>query len=584
MESTAREPIQAVFQSHHPWMPGWSCFLSRPEAVLSANTVSGVLPLLHRAWEASLSGMWVALCLSYEASPAMDPALRTHPPGEFPLAWAAIFDRPGHLPEPGGGTAYTLTPWKPLVSREEYDRSILEIKDRIDRGETYQVNYTVPFRAGFTGSDRAWYDDLALTQGAPYSAYLNMGRFRVLSLSPELFLRIQGNILETMPMKGTMRRGRWKEEDELLAAELARCAKNRAENVMIVDLMRSDLGKVALAGTVQVEGMFQVQRFRSVLQMVSTVRARARQGSTLVDLFRALFPGGSVTGAPKIRTMEILRALEPHPRGIYTGALGFLSPGGEGVLNLPIRTVLVDALKGEAEFHVGGGITAGSTPGGEFEECMVKMSFLTSACPGFSLLETLLLREGRYFLLARHLERMQGSADHFLIPYREEVIMESLDKSRLAFPRGSHRVRLLLSQDGTPRTECFPLQEPRATRLRIGLAREPVSSGDVFLYHKTTNRSAYDTRLGGRPGCDDVLLFNERGELTETTRANLVLDVAGKMLTPPRSSGLLAGTYRQELLERGVLRERILHPEDLGRARRILLINSVRGWMEAEMA
>jgi para-aminobenzoate synthetase / 4-amino-4-deoxychorismate lyase len=581
---TVSKSVQALFHSFHPQIPGWSCTLSRPETVLQATTLPEVLPLLHKAWEGSLAGKWVALLLSYEAAPAFDSSMRTHPPGEFPLAWAAIFDCPDQVAAPEGDPACTVSPWTAMVSRDEYNLSLQKIQDLIAQGESYQVNYTVDFRAAFKGDDRAWYRNLALAQGAPYSAYLNLGRFRVLSLSPELFFRIQGESIETMPMKGTMERGRWPEEDGRNAVDLALCPKNRAENVMIVDLVRSDLGKVSVPGTVQAEDLFEVQRFRSVLQMVSSVRARLRSGSTLGDIFQALFPGGSVTGAPKVRTMEIIRDLEPHPRHIYTGALGFLRPGGNGVFSIPIRTVLLDTDTGEAEFRVGGGITADSTTQGEFEECRVKMNFLTSQTDAFNLLETILLQDGSYTLLHRHLKRLKESADYFLIPFRKKEIAQALEMAGLASPQGSFRVRLLVSHEGTPRTESFPLDKTDGTkRVRLGLARAPVSSKDVFLFHKTTSRAVYEDRLRQRPDCDDVVLFNERGELTETTRANLVLEIDGMLLTPPRSCGLLAGTFRQELLDSGTLTEKVLYREDLTRAARILLINSVHGWMEAEV-
>jgi para-aminobenzoate synthetase / 4-amino-4-deoxychorismate lyase len=579
------EPVEALFHSFHPQITGWACALSRPQTVLQATTVAEVLPLLYKAWEGSLAGKWVALLLSYEAAPAFDPAMRTHPPGTFPLAWAALFDGPEQVPAPEGDPACTVSPWTAMVSRDEYNLSLQKIQDLIAEGETYQVNYTVDFRAAFKGDDRAWYRNLALAQGAPYSAYLNLGRFRVLSLSPELFFRTRGERIETLPMKGTMARGRWPEEDRRNAVDLALCPKNRAENVMIVDLVRSDLGKISVPGTVQAEDLFEVQRFRSVLQMVSSVRARLKPAITVVDIFQALFPGGSVTGAPKVRTMEIIRDLEPRPRHIYTGALGFLRPGGDGVFSIPIRSVLLDTGTGEAEFRVGGGITAGSTTQGEFEECRVKMNFLTSQTDAFELLETILLQDGSYSLLHRHLKRLKESADFFLIPFRERQIVQALEKAGLAFPQGSFRVRLLVSQNGAPSTELFPLDKTAgAKRLRIGLAREPVSSKDVFLFHKTTSRAVYEERLLERPDCDDVVLFNERGELTETTRANLVLEIDGLLVTPPRSCGLLAGTMRQELLESGTILEAVLLREDLTRAARILLINSVRGWMEVELA
>jgi para-aminobenzoate synthetase / 4-amino-4-deoxychorismate lyase len=283
--------------------------------------------------------------------------------------------------------------------------------------------------------------------------------------------------------------------------------------------------------------------------------------------------------------MEIIRDLEPHPRHLYTGALGFLRPGGSGVFSIPIRTVLLDRLASTAEMRVGGGITAGSTSSGEYEECRIKMAFLTTPRIVFSLLETLLLRDGQYGLLDRHLNRMESSAGYFLFPFPRERVVRALEELRLNLGQNTSRVRLLLDEDGTPRVESAPLSLLAPARpLRIGLAHEPVSSKDVFLFHKTTNRRVYEARLGDRPDCEDVILFNERGELTEATRANLVLDIEGELVTPPVECGLLAGTFRQEMLDSGVIGERILYPTDLARARRILLINSVRGWMDAATA
>jgi para-aminobenzoate synthetase / 4-amino-4-deoxychorismate lyase len=593
--SPAAEPVQATFSSFHPLVPGWSCRLAGPTSVLEATTISQVLPLLHAAWEASLSGKWVALALSYEAAPAFDPAMRTHPPGEFPLAWAAVFDRTCDVPESGqegaaqdaqgSGPHYAVGPWNPLVERAEYDRAIERIHELIVQGETYQVNYTMPFRASFIGDECAWHMDLARAQGAPFSAFLRMGRFSVLSLSPELFFRLDGREIVSMPMKGTMARGRWPGEDLGKAEELAACPKNRAENVMIVDLVRSDLGRIAVTGSVRAEPLFEVQTLRSVHQMVSTVRATLAAGATLIDIMRAIFPGGSITGAPKIRTMEIIHELEHLPRHLYTGALGFLRPGGGGVFSIPIRTVLLDRLASTAEMRVGGGITAGSTSEGEYEECLLKMRFLSDRPGAFCLLETILLREGECMLLERHLKRLRESAAYFLIPFSEEKVLRSLQTACREHPSGCHKLRLLLSREGRPRAEASVLDDAApARRLRLGLANEPVSSTDVFLFHKTTRRGIYEKALSARPTCDEVLLFNERGELTEATRANLVLDIAGELVTPPVECGLLAGTFRQELLESGVIGERILHPFDLARARRILLINSIRGWIEASMA
>src|SRR6185503_17776660 len=301
----------------------------------TAKRIDDVLPVLEFAEREARSGSYVAVMLSYEAAPAFDPAFVTHAPSDFPLAWAAVVnDTSGE--EHG---SYSSTTWIPLVNRDEYDRSVSRIRELIAAGDTYQVNYSFPLTSSFNGDAFAWFRDLCAAQGAQYSVYLDLGRYRVLCLSPELFFERRGNHVITRPMKGTVRRGRWPAEDRELAQWLANSTKDRAENVMIVDLLRNDLGKVSIPGSVRVSSLFDLERFETVWQMTSTVESTLRDGTTLVVLMRALFPCGSITGAPKIRTMQIIRELERFPRGAYTGAIGLLKPGGDCVFNVAIRTV-----------------------------------------------------------------------------------------------------------------------------------------------------------------------------------------------------------------------------------------------------
>jgi para-aminobenzoate synthetase/4-amino-4-deoxychorismate lyase len=341
--------------------------------IRKASSVEDVVSVLEFAECEARSGSYVAVLLSYESAPAFDSALVTHPPSEFPLAWAATFtNSPGIAID----RSFSNT-WVPLVSREEYDGSVQRIKELIAAGDTYQVNYTFPLTSSFHGDAAAWFQQLRLAQGAPYSAYFDLGRYKVLCLSPELFFARRGNHIVTKPMKGTVRRGSSPAEDRELAKCLSQSAKDRAENVMIVDLLRNDLGKVAVAGSVHVSSLFDLERFETVWQMTSTVEATLKDGTSLVDLMTALFPCGSITGAPKIRTMQIIRELERFPRGAYTGAIGLLSPGGDCVFNVAIRTVVVDTETGTATFGVGGGVTIDSTADLEYEECLVKSRFLS---------------------------------------------------------------------------------------------------------------------------------------------------------------------------------------------------------------
>jgi para-aminobenzoate synthetase/4-amino-4-deoxychorismate lyase len=263
------------------------------------------------------------------------------------------------------------------VSRDEYDRAVARIKELIAAGDTYQVNYSFPLTSSFNGDAPGWFENLCVAQNAPYSAYLDLGRYKILCLSPELFFERRGNQVITRPMKGTVRRGCSPEEDRELAQWLRESTKDRAENVMIVDLLRNDLGKVSVPGSVHVSSLFDLERFETVWQMTSTVEATLKDGTSLVDLMTALFPCGSITGAPKIRTMQIIRELERFPRGAYTGAIGLLRPGGDCVFNVAIRTIVLDTASKTATFGVGGGVTIDSTAELEYEECLVKSRFLS---------------------------------------------------------------------------------------------------------------------------------------------------------------------------------------------------------------
>ena len=320
------------------------------------------------------AGAHVIVMLSYEAAPAFDSALCAHKPNDFPLAWVGVFSEPSDPTEIP--SLVSSHPWLPKVSKDEYNECVERIRELIAAGDTYQVNYSFPLTSSFTGDPLAWFHRLRVGQRANYSAYVDLGRYKVLSLSPELFFERHGDHVRTKPMKGTVQRGRTDDEDAELARWLQNSIKNRAENVMIVDLLRNDLGKVSVPGGVDVTSLFDLERFETVWQMTSTVEATLKNGTSLVDLIGALFPCGSVTGAPKIRTMQIIRELERFPRGAYTGTIGLLRPGGDCTFNVAIRTVVLDTETNVATCSVGGGITIDSTAEDEYQECLVKSRFL----------------------------------------------------------------------------------------------------------------------------------------------------------------------------------------------------------------
>ncbi len=530
-----------------------------------AKRLEDVLPVLEFAEREARSGSHVAVLLSYEAAPAFDPAFVTHAPSNFPLAWAAVFDDASADEQLG---SYYSTEWEAPVTRDEYDASVSRVKELIAAGDTYQVNYSLPLTSSFNGDAFAWYQDLCVAQGAQYSAYLDLGRYKVLCLSPELFFERRGDRVITRPMKGTVRRGRWPAEDRELAQWLANSAKDRAENVMIVDLLRNDLGKVSVPGSVRVSSLFDLERFETVWQMTSTVESTLRDGISLVDLMGALFPCGSITGAPKIRTMQIIRELERFPRGAYTGAIGLLKPGGDCVFNVAIRTVVIDTETGVVTFGVGGGVTIDSTAEREYEECLVKSRFLHSKPVEFQLFESILLEDGEYFLLEEHLQRLKDSAAYFGFQLGTRI---NADLERIAAenPRGSLKVRVTLWKDGRTEIQVTPLGELKA----VELATEPVDSSDRLLYHKTTRR----------PGGEGLVFWNERGEITESSIANVVVSIDGELCTPPIECGLLPGVFRKHLLSEGKIKERVITIEEFRNAEEFYLINSVRKWIRVHL-
>jgi para-aminobenzoate synthetase/4-amino-4-deoxychorismate lyase len=553
-----------------------------PHTIVQAARVDDVLPALERVEaEVDATGRWAAGFISYEAAPAFDPILAAHPSSPVPLVWFGLFDPPTEVPPPEG-RAHVVSGWTPSIGRESYDAAIHRIKEHLADGDTYQVNYTFRLRAPFDRDPRAYFDSLAGDAAAHYSAFVDTEHFAVCSVSPELFFRLEGSRLECRPMKGTAPRALTPAADRAEAARLRYSEKERAENVMIVDMIRNDMGRIADTGTVIAPVLFRIERYPTVWQMTSTVTAET--GASVTDIMRVMFPCASVTGAPRRRTMEIIRDLETTPRGVYTGSIGFIAPGRRAQFNVAIRTVVIDKHDGTAEYGVGGGVVWDSTREGEYEECRTKAEVLARQWPDFSLLETIrwMPNEG-YFLLRYHLERLLLSADYFDIRVDEAAVREALAGIDGEFGEAARRVRVLVSRDGRVSCETAALEDEGGRPLRVAVAASPVDSTDLFLYHKTTHRGVYEHALAAHSGCDDVILLNERGEVTESCSANVVVEIGGKRFTPPVRCGLLAGTYRQWMLDNRLVEERVLSRADLEAASRVWLVNSVRGEREATL-
>ncbi len=555
---------------------GWLLF-QRPLAVLESRSVETVESVLRSVEEeVEGKGLWAAGFLSYEAAPAFDNALVTHDSGDFPLLWFGLYEQPREIPLPAPPRDPLQLDWNPLLSKDEYERSFRRVKDYIEEGDTYQVNYSFRLRAAFAQDPWSFFLRMVHAQGTSYGAFVNAGRWALCSASPELFFARDGENLCCRPMKGTAPRGLTCADDMARADWLFHSEKNRAENVMIVDMVRNDLGRIARTGTVEVGDLFTIEPYPTLLQMTSTVRCAT--DASLSGIMKALFPSASITGAPKVRTMEIIRELERTPRRIYTGSLGYVAPGARAQFNVAIRTVLVDRDSGQAEYGAGGGIVHDSEQKDELQECYTKAQILTRTMPEFSLLETMgWTPDEGCPLLDLHLARLSASSGYFARSFNEQALRDRIDELTSGLPRRPHIIRLLIPSGGAEPVITVGEMSDLPHPYRVSLAAEAVSSKDLYLYHKTTNRDLYERARAASPRVDDVILWNERGEITESTIANVVVERDGRLLTPPVSSGLLAGIGRARLLDEGKIEEALITVDEIDSSTGLFLVNSVRG-------
>ncbi len=536
--------------------------------------------------------------------------------GSLPLADLGVFNKPqiyDHQAEsftgegswrsddgPDPGATFAIDNLRLNLERAQYLEAINRIKSYIEAGDTYQVNYTLKLLFDFSGSVSEFYRHLRRNQSVSYSGLIKNGETTILTFSPELFFRKKGNQINVRPMKGTMLRGRTIAEDREYADFLHHDIKNRSENVMIVDLLRNDLGRLSRMGGVSVQSLYDVETYETLHQMTSSIRGEVNRPVSLEEMFKALFPCGSVTGAPKIRTMEIIRELETEDRGVYTGAIGFIAPDGDAVFNVPIRTVVLQGNK--AEMGIGSGIVWDSDPIGEWEECKLKGRFLTTSVPEFKLVETMLWHPAAgYWLLDLHLDRLVESAGYFSYPLELEKVREALHELTADFGSTaslkSQRVRLTLSRAGEVEITLSELDEnsppdvePAAIMQqktgkdlpRVIFSSKNTDSHSVYLFHKTTLRKLYDderVQAVDEKGYYEVLFVNEKGEVTEGSYTNVFLQRKGRLITPPVSCGLLPGVLRRYLLQQypELVVEEVLTRSDLEQAEAVYVGNSVRG-------
>jgi para-aminobenzoate synthetase/4-amino-4-deoxychorismate lyase len=579
-------PVSALVDfadPHRPDGPRLRQAFGAPREVLVARRPEEVRAVLDAAQAEAQRGAWCVGYLRYEAAPAFDAALAVHP-AEGPLAWFAVHDTALPWPQPVKEDA-PLVQWQEPLSRPAFDAAIAELQRAIADGEYYQVNFTAQMRGvldGGAGSALALFQALQRAQPGGYAAFLDTGEEQLLSVSPELFFDWREERLLTRPMKGTAPRGVNPEDDAAQAEALRSSPKERAENVMVVDLLRNDLSRIAEPFSVRVPRLFHTEALPAVWQMTSDVEARTRAGCSLADVFAALFPCGSITGAPKVRAMRAIHALEAAPRGVYCGAMGVLRPGGAATFNVPIRTV---TLRGkEARCGIGSGITSGATADGEWREWGLKQAFVRRASAPFELLETLGLFDGTLRDAPAHLARMGEAARHFGYPWDVGQAEATLRSLALQHAEGAWRVRLLLVAQGQLQAEAYALPASPA-RVRLQLADRALDDAHgEFVRFKTTRRAHYDAFTPAGPGIFDTLLWNAEGELTECTRGNIVFLLDGRWVTPPLRCGLLAGVGRARALQEGRVEEAVVRLEDLPRVQALAFVNSLRGWIPAELA
>lgn len=488
---------------------------------------------------------------------------------KYPLLYFEVFNNAGEFCLQNSPREINLIP-KATIDYKNYKKAIEQIKKEIANGNTYQVNYTYDCKIETDVDGLELYKSILPRQTTPYNAYIKNKYEEILSFSPELFFEVEGGVngykIKTKPMKGTIQRGKNDKEDEANIEFLKNDIKNRAENVMIVDLLRNDLGKIAKTGTVRVDKLFEIETHKTVHQMTSEVTAELEESTTLFDIFKALFPCGSVTGAPKINTMEIIDRLEIDKRNVYCGAIGLISPE-KTVFSVPIRILQKQNNQNYFLCRVGGAIVWDSTVKDEWDETLTKIKFLQSE---FKLVETILVKNGKMRYKKAHFARMKksgGKCDfgNLKITYKKDCIL-----------------RILLNQEGEFEVQELPLEPIKTTKVRI--SKTPVNSCEQMLYHKTTFRPWYENSMEKikKGEIFDEIFFNEKGELTEGARSNIILEIKGKWYTPFISSGLLNGILRQKLIKQGKVKEKKLYLEDLKKAQKIYCINSVRGITEVE--
>lgn len=568
-------------------------------SIVRADSLAAVAPALRALDQALADGFHVAGYIAYEAAAAFEPRLEAALGGratDGPLLWFGVFPAP--RPLTGADVARLLedamggSPRRARLHRlstgeseTEYRQAIERIMAHLEAGDVYQINHVFPLDFRLEGDSLALFAALRRAQPVSHGAFIDTGALTALSLSPELFLRCRNGRLEARPMKGTAERGPDRSGDDLAAEGLSADEKSRAENLMIVDLLRNDLSRIAKPGSVSTPRLFEVERYPSLLQMTSTIQAERRDDCRFSDIVRAMFPCGSITGAPKIRAMEIIADTETAPRGLYTGAIGWAAPDGDMAFSVAIRT-LVGRRDGHYRLGIGSGIVADSDWRAEYRECFLKARFLDAAdSEEFSLLETMYAdKTGGARESDRHLARLEEAAAYFGFRFDRQAILGAIADA-LEDCDGPMRLRLLLAHGGDCAVTLSPFT-PWPAEPRLAIADRPLDAGSPFVRFKTTRRDHYEgplQRAMAEECADEIMFFNALGQVTEGARSSIFVEIDGALLTPARACGLLPGIFRQALIDSGAAREAVLTIDDCRRASRILIGNSLRGIAPARL-
>lgn len=558
---------------------GERCIFTQPIKELKTRDLAEVTDLLAQVESYQEQGYYVVGYVSYEAAPAFEEKLAVHKApllGEY-LLYFTVHDRVETSSIPLTYEEVDLpSKWQEVTSATDYEKAIAQVHHHLRQGDTYQVNYTVQLKQDLSANPFSIYNRMVVEQEAGYNAYVEHDEMAVISMSPELFFEQNDRELTTRPMKGTTQRGVTDQEDLEQASWLEQDPKNRSENMMIVDLLRNDMNRISEVGSEHVERLCQVEQYSTVWQMTSTIKSQLRPDVDLVEIFRSLFPCGSITGAPKIATMEIIKNLEPQPRGVYCGTIGLLLPNGRRIFNVAIRTIQLH--QGKAVYGVGGGITWDSTWESEYREVHQKAAVLYRKQARFQLITTGKISQKNLLFEDQHLERLTKASRYFAHPFNPEDLRQRIEEEyQVCDVNQDYRLRVTLSKSGEIEISRQILTSLSPSFCKAKLCLQEADLNQAFTYFKTTNRPHLSL------GEQEIIYHNAAGELLETSIGNLVLKINGKLYTPPTSLGILPGIYRQHLLETGQVEEKVLTVPDLDQAETIYGCNAVRGLYELEV-